>query len=149
MIFLAQGALPAAFAWPAVVGRHGHGPGRTLRRLAVGPGTRPPAGGGFNVFGLADLIDAATLGVLLGLGLFAVEPTTEILAFLPLTLLPTVAVPVALTLYIVSLRELRAGVRGKISVHDHPYRRADHWCPKGDHSGLACRPASDREHQLR
>jgi hypothetical protein len=74
------------------------------RRLAVGP----------NLFGLADLIDAATLGVLLGLGLFAVEPATEILAFLPSTLLPTVAVPVALTLYIVSLRELRAGARGKV-----------------------------------
>jgi hypothetical protein len=73
------------------------------RRLAVG----------FNVFGLADLIDAATLGVLLGLGLFAVEPTTEILAFLPLALVPTVAVPVAITLHIVSLRQLRAGARGK------------------------------------
>jgi hypothetical protein len=92
---MATGLTAPFVAWQLARGRG--------RRLAVG----------FNVFGLADLIDAATLGVLLGLGLFAVEPTTEILAFLPLTLLPTVAVPVALTLYIVSLRELRAGARGK------------------------------------
>ncbi len=65
------------------------------------------------MFGLADLIDAATLDVLLGLGLFAAEPTTEILAFLPLALVPTVADPVAITLHIVSLRQLLAGARGK------------------------------------
>ena len=35
---MARGAFPAAFAWPAAVGRHGHGPGRILRRLGVGPG---------------------------------------------------------------------------------------------------------------
>ena len=68
------------------------------------------------MFGLADLIDAATLGVLLGLGLFAVEPTTEIRAFLPLALLPTVAVPVAITLHIVPLRQLRAGAAARISA---------------------------------
>ena len=91
---MATGLAAPFVAWELVRGRG--------RRLAVG----------FNVFGLAGLI-AATLGVLLGLGLFAVEPTTEILAFLPLALVPTVAVPVAITLHIVSLRQLRAGARGK------------------------------------
>ena len=67
---MATGLAAPFVAWELARGRG--------RRLAVG----------FNVFGLADLIDAATLGVLLGLGLFAVEPTTELLAFLPLALVP-------------------------------------------------------------
>ena len=110
---MAQGALPAAFAWPAAVGRHGHGPGRTPSSLGSWPGDA--AAGwrwGSTCWVLLTWIDAATLDVLLGLGL-AVEPTTELLAFLPLALVPTVAVPVAITLHIVSLRQLRAGARGK------------------------------------
>ncbi|MGH2686578.1 MAG: hypothetical protein ACRDJP_14025, partial [Actinomycetota bacterium] len=40
-----------------------------------------------------------------------ITPTTEALAFLPLALVPTVAVPVAITLHILSLRQLRAATR--------------------------------------
>lgn len=103
------------------------------------------------MFGLADLIDAATLGVLLGLGLFAVEPTTEIRAFLPLALLPTVAVPVAITLHIVSLRQLRAGARGKDQRTSMtiPTGESTTGARKAITAALACRPASDRGHRLR
>src|SRR5918992_546434 len=68
----------------------------------------------FNVFGLLDLAVALTIGFLFGLGPwmpFEITPTTEALAFLPLALVPTVAVPVAITLHIVSLRQLRAAAR--------------------------------------
>jgi hypothetical protein len=113
-------------------------------------GTRPPAGGGFNVFGLAALIDAATLGVLLGLGLFAVEPTTEILAFLPLALVPTVAVPVAITLHIVAPPAAgRRPRQGSAHVMTIPTGEPTTGARKAITAALACRPASDREHRLR
>src|SRR5512133_1835713 len=60
---MAQGALPAAFAWPAAVGDMATGLAAPFVawELARGRGRRLAVG--FNVFGLADLIDAATLGV--------------------------------------------------------------------------------------
>jgi hypothetical protein len=130
---MATGLAAPFVAWELARGRG--------RRLAVG----------FNVFGLADLIDAATLGVLLGLGLFAVEPTTEILAFLPLALVPTVAVPVAIALHIVSLRQLWAGARGKDQRTSMtiPTGEPTTGARKAITAALACRPASDRGHRLR
>ena len=61
----------------------------------------------FNVFGLADLVVAATVGVtsLPGvLHLLQVAPTTEAMTLLPLALVPSVGVPVMATLHLVSLR---------------------------------------------
>jgi hypothetical protein len=113
LIILAQGALPAAFAWPAAVGDMATGLAAPFVawQLARGRGRRLAVG--FNVFGLVDLINAVTLGVLIGLGVLAVQPSTQALAVLPLALVPTLAVPVAITLHIVSLRQLWAGARGK------------------------------------
>jgi hypothetical protein len=113
LIVWAQGALPAAFAWPAAVGDMATGLAAPLVawQLARGGGRRLAVW--FNLFGLADLINALTLGFLIGLGLFAVEPGTRALAVLPLALVPTLAVPVAITLHVVSLRRLLAGARGK------------------------------------
>jgi hypothetical protein len=113
LIVLAQGALPAGFAWPAAVGDMATGLAAPFvaRQLTRGSGRRLAVW--FNVFGLVDLINAVTLGVLFGLGVFAVEPAPQALAFLPLALVPTLAVPVAITLHVVSLRRLLAGARGK------------------------------------
>jgi len=113
LIVWAQGALPAAFAWPAAIGDMATGLAAPFVawQLAQGRGRRLAVW--FNLFGLADLINALTLGVLIGLGLLAVQPTPEALAFLPLALVPTLAVPVAITLHLVSLRQLLAGARGK------------------------------------
>ena len=113
LILLAQGALPAAFAWPAAVGDMATGLAAPLVawRLAKGGGRRLAVW--FNLFGLADLLNAVTLGVLIGLGVLAVSPGAQALAVLPLALVPTLAVPVAITLHVVSLRRLLAGVGGK------------------------------------
>lgn len=113
LILMAQGALPGAFAWPAGLGDIATGLAAPFlaRELARGQGRRQAVW--FNVFGLVDLIVALTLGALIGLGPFEIVPATETLAFLPLALIPTVAVPVAITLHVVSLRRLRAGARVK------------------------------------
>jgi hypothetical protein len=66
----------------------------------------------FNVLGLLDLVVAVSLAVLLGLpGLVAVTPSTDALRLLPLALVPTVPVPLAVALHIVSLHRLRTATR--------------------------------------
>jgi hypothetical protein len=57
-----------------------------------------------------------SIGFLAGLGPFrplGVTPSTEPLALLPLALVPTLAVPLAIALHIVSLRRLHAAARTK------------------------------------
>jgi hypothetical protein len=114
LIAMAQGGVPWVFALPAGLGDIATGAAAPFvaRRLARGEGHRRAVW--FNVFGLLDLAVALTIGFLFGLGPwmpFEITPTTEALAFLPLALVPTVAVPVAITLHIVSLRQLRAAAR--------------------------------------
>ena len=68
----------------------------------------------FNLFGLLDLVVALSIGFLAGLGPWRpleVTPSTEPLSLLPLALVPTVAVPLAIALHIVSLSRLRAATR--------------------------------------
>jgi hypothetical protein len=115
LIAAALGHLPAAFAIPAGLGdiaigvaapfvawrlsRHGgHSDGR---RGAVR----------FNVLGIADLVVAVGIGLLAAPGpvnLLPVTPSTEALATLPLVLIPTTVVPLAVALHVISLRRLHA-----------------------------------------
>jgi hypothetical protein len=116
LIVMAQGGLPWIFALPAGLGDMATGAAAPFiaRRLARGEGHRRAMW--FNVFGLVDLAVALTIGFLFGLGPwmpFEIAPTTEALAFLPLALVPTVAVPVAIKLHVVSLRQIRAVARAK------------------------------------
>jgi hypothetical protein len=60
----------------------------------------------FHVLGILDLIVAGSIGFLL-IRLIEVTPSTAPLLVLPLALIPTVPVPLALALHIVSLRRLR------------------------------------------
>lgn len=118
LIALALGDLPAVFAIPAGVGDIAVGLAAPLvaRRLTRGHGRT--AAIWFNVLGIADLILAVSLGVLAGLGpaqLILVTPSTEAVGLLPLVLIPTVAVPVAAALHVVSLRRLRAAGDGSRS----------------------------------
>jgi hypothetical protein len=111
VIVMAQGRLPAVVALPAGLGDIAVGLAAPLvaRRLYDGVGHRRALW--FNILGLADLVIAVTIGFLTGLGPFRpwdVTPSTETVSLLPLALVPTVAVPVAITLHIVSLRRLRA-----------------------------------------
>ena len=107
LILMAQGQLPAAFALPAGLGDIAIGVAAPFvaRRLARGTGRARAVR--FNVLGILDLVVAAGIGFLL-FGLVEVTPSTEALRLLPLALIPTAPVPLALALHIVSLRRLRA-----------------------------------------
>jgi hypothetical protein len=101
LLVLALGHLPAVFALPAGLGdiAAGLAAPSVARRLAQGDGRTRAVW--FNLFGLLDLA---------GLGPWRpleVTPSTESLSLLPLALVPTVAVPLALALHLVSLARLR------------------------------------------
>jgi hypothetical protein len=114
LIVMALGGLPAIFALPAGLGDIAAGLAAPFvaRRLARGTGhTRAMW---FNLFGILDLVVALSIGFLAGLGPWRpleVTPATEPLSLLPLALVPTVAVPLAITLHIVSMRRLRTAAR--------------------------------------
>ena len=116
LIVMAQGHLPAAFALPAGLGDIAIGVAAPFVAHWLAHGTdRAGAVTGavrFNVLGLLDLAVAVSIAFLLGpFGPFEVMPSTAPLRVLPLTLIPTVAVPLALALHIVSLRRLRTAAR--------------------------------------
>lgn len=109
LIVMAQDWLPAIFALPAGLGDIAVGIAAPFvaMRLARGKGVRRAVW--FNVLGLLDLLVALTIGFLAATGPFQVldvQPSTDVLALLPLALIPTVAVPVAIALHIVALRRL-------------------------------------------
>jgi hypothetical protein len=109
LIVMALGDLPAIFALSADLGDIAVGLTAPLvaRRLARGV---HQAAVRFHLLGILDLVVAITIGYLAGLGpyrLLDLTPTTEPLSMLPLALVATVAVPTALALHIVTLRQLR------------------------------------------
>ena len=110
LIVMAQGHLPAIFAVPAGLGDIAIGVSAPFvaRRLARGAGRTEALR--FHVLGLVDLVVAVGIGFLL-FGLVEVTPSTEPLTLLPLALIPTVAVPLAVALHLVSLRQLRITTR--------------------------------------
>src|SRR5215217_7685954 len=110
LIVMAQGHLPAAFALPAGLGDLAIGVAAPFvaRRLARGTGRAGAVR--FNVLGILDLIVAGIMGFLL-VGLVEVTPSTAPLTLLPLALILTVPVPLAVALHIVSLRRFRTAAR--------------------------------------
>jgi hypothetical protein len=65
----------------------------------------------FNVLGIVDLVVAVGIGLLAApapANLLPVTPSTEALATLPLVLIPTTVVPLAVALHLISLRRLNA-----------------------------------------
>ena len=128
LLAFALGQLPAAFALPAGLGDIAIGLAAPIvgRRLAAGGSRR--LGVWFNILGIADLINAVTLGVIAGAGaahLLHVTPDTVGVTELPLMLIPTTAVPLALVLHIVSLRRLRSDRSASRNDVDHEVRRVD------------------------
>jgi hypothetical protein len=114
LLVMAQGHLPAIFALPAGLGDIAAGLAAPFvaRRLAHGGGRARAVW--FNLLGILDLVVALGIGSLAGLGPWRpleVTPSTEPLSLLPLALVPTVAVPLALALHLVSLRRLRAAAQ--------------------------------------
>jgi hypothetical protein len=114
LLVMAQGHLPAVFALPAGLGDIAAclAAPFVARRLAHGGGRARAVW--FNLLGILDLVVALGIGFLAGLGPWRpleVTPSTEPLSLLPLALVPTVAVPLALALHLVSLRRLRAAAQ--------------------------------------
>jgi hypothetical protein len=107
LIVMGLGHLPAAFALPAGLGDMAIGVAAPFvaRRLAQGKGRSEAVQ--FHVLGIVDLVVAGSIGFLL-LELIEVTPSTAPLLLLPLALILTVAVPLAVALHVVSLRRLRA-----------------------------------------
>ncbi len=109
LVALALGKLPAVFALPAGLGDVAVGISAPFiaRRLARGDRTGAVW---FNALGLLDLTVAVGVGFLAGLGparLLDVSPSTAEIALLPLVLIPTTAVPLAIALHITTLLRLR------------------------------------------
>jgi hypothetical protein len=110
LITMAQGHLPAAFALPAGLGDIAIGLAAPFVALQLARGTGRTAAVRFNVLGILDLIVAGSIGFLL-FRVVEVTPSTAPLFVLPLALIPTVAVPLAIALHIVSLRRLSAATK--------------------------------------
>ncbi len=123
LIVMALGHLPAVFALPAGLGDIAVGLAAPVvaYRLARGTGHRRAVW--FNIIGIADLVVAVGIGFLAGLGPYRpieVSPSTEALSLLPLALVATVAVPLALALHIVSLRLLATQRRTERAATEEP-----------------------------
>jgi hypothetical protein len=111
LIVAALGELPALFAVPAGVGDIAIGVAAPLVawRLFRQVGHRGAVR--FNVLGIVDLVVAVGIGFLAAprpANLLPVTPSTEALATLPLVLIPTTVVPLAVALHVISLRRLHA-----------------------------------------
>jgi hypothetical protein len=111
LITMALGHLPALFALPAGLGDIATGLAAVpiARRLAQGTGRRGARW--LNVFGLADLVVALTLGALTAYQLVSVSPPGSAISLLPLALVPTAEVPLLLTLHVTSLSALARAPR--------------------------------------
>jgi hypothetical protein len=112
VVLLAVGQLPAAFALPAGLGDVAVGAAALFVAAGLRRGRREGRAVWFNVLGIVDLVVAVTMGTLSGLGpsRLDVTPSTQIVGELPLSLIPTTAVPLAIALHIVSLVRLRSSV---------------------------------------
>ena len=118
LIVMALGHLPAVFALPAGLGDIAIGVSAPFvaRRLARGTGRAGAVR--FNVLGILDLVVAVSIAFLL-FEFVEVTPSTAPLRLLPLALIPTTAVPLAVALHIVSLRRLRTAAKPE---EDHAAR---------------------------
>jgi hypothetical protein len=81
-------------------------------RIGVGRARMPISSAAWNLFGLADLVIAVTMGMLSSpspFQLFAFDLPNELISRFPLVLVPVFLVPVSLLLHLASLTKLRRG----------------------------------------
>jgi hypothetical protein len=112
LVLMAFGFLPGTFAWPAGIGDLLVGAYAPFVVLAIARRTPgwPTHVVLLNVLGLLDFVGAIGGGVLSGrspLGIFRGEVTTDIMQELPLSMIPTFAVPFWIVLHLLSLIKLR------------------------------------------
>ncbi len=115
LVLEAHGLLPAVFAWPA-----GWGDifiGATAPLVALNWAANPARRTTFlawNIFGMADLVNAVTLGVLASpSGFLGHGVTTDIVSVLPLSLVPTFAVPLLFNVHIISIAQSMRACRAE------------------------------------
>lgn len=106
VVLAAYGILPRLFAWPAGFGDIAVGVTAPLAALLL---ARPERRGTFlfwQLLGIADLVNAVTLGTLAGV----INPQgipTQPMTVLPLSLIPTFAVPLLLILHLICIAQAR------------------------------------------
>jgi hypothetical protein len=110
LVLMLQGRMPALWALPAGIGDVLVGASALwiARGLAQSGGRRRAIAWTF--FGMADLVVAVALGVMTNPGptqVFDVVPSAAMLTQYPLALVPAFLVPLAFTLHVVSLLQLR------------------------------------------
>jgi hypothetical protein len=111
LVVLALGQLPAVFALPAGLGDVAVGVAAPFVAYRLSQGRGQAGAVWFNVMGVADLVVAVSIAVLAGLGPLRVldtDPSTLAVTLLPLVLIPTAAIPLAVALHVLSLRRLRS-----------------------------------------
>jgi hypothetical protein len=112
LVLLSLNLLPGTFAWPAGVGDlivGAYAPFVVLSIADRKPGWRTHVVL-LNILGLIDLFTAVGTGVLSGsspAGLLRSSVSTDIMQQLPLSLIPTFAVPAWIVMHIISLLKLR------------------------------------------
>jgi hypothetical protein len=112
LVLMSFGLLPGTFAWPAGIGDlivGGYAPFVVLAISRRTPGWHTHVVL-LNVLGLLDFVGAVGGGVLSGsspIGILGGDVTTDILLELPLSMIPTFAVPFWIVLHIISLIKLR------------------------------------------
>jgi hypothetical protein len=112
LILMSFGLLPGTFAWPAglgdlIVGAYAPFVVLAISRRTPGWHTHVVL---LNGLGLLDFVGAVGGGVLSGsspIGMLRGDVTTDILLELPLSMIPTFAVPCWIVLHIISLLKLR------------------------------------------
>jgi hypothetical protein len=121
----AQGGLPAAFALPAGTGDVLTGLFALPVALYMATGARGgrAAAYAWNIFGVADLVVAVTMGVLTSLRLLGIDQPNTISSDASLVLIPAFAVPLSLILHGLSLWQLR---RRSSQATPQDYRAAAH-----------------------
>lgn len=112
LFLMANGQMPALWALPAGIGDIivGVAAPWVARQVETPQGKQRAVI--FNLFGMADLIDAVGLGIMTSPGalqVFHTTPTSEFATTFPLVLVPAFLVPLAFVLHVASLWQLLRG----------------------------------------
>jgi hypothetical protein len=124
LILLAKGILPPIFALPAGLGDIAIGV--TAPFIANALAQNKISAQGFvrwQIAGITDLVVAVTLGVLSSpsrLGILAHGTTTRVMGQLPMTLIPTFAVPLLVILHLICLAQVRQASQGNPALFTAP-----------------------------
>jgi hypothetical protein len=119
LMLMASGQMPALWALPAGIGDVIVGATAPWIAGQVGTPQGKRRAVMFNLFGMADLVVAAGLGIMTSPGpahVFHTTPTSELVTHFPLVLVPAFLVPLAFVLHVISLWQL---LGGRWVPHEH------------------------------